>query len=147
MIAFVGGVWVIQRFANRKMRRVIKLILNWYDYIANNTNNLDIKQARRLGDEVDEYLAQNEGVKRTMYFGSKIKRFLVNKFGINEDEDLEQAFSRLAHWEGDQVKLDAYWTIIRGSFAEYASKLEKGEETDIKTISAPVALIKEYWRV
>ncbi|RLJ05566.1 MAG: hypothetical protein DRP16_06020 [Candidatus Aenigmatarchaeota archaeon] len=146
-IIIAGVVWLFQYYVNRKVRRAVKLIIRWFDYIVSHPNDLDISEVRRIGDIVDEYIAENDIGKNTMYFTPKLIEHIVDRFGRKEHETFEQAAERLIQWRGDNVKFESYWTIIRGSFAEYISRREKGETPDLTAVSAPVAVLRKYWRV
>ena len=145
IVALALVVWVIQYFSRRKIRRSVKLILKWYNHILQQQPDFDMAEIRRLGDEAHRYIEKNELGKKTIYFAPRLKEYIVNRFGKREGENVEKAFRRLAQWEADQVRYDAYWTMLRGNFAQYAEKLEAGGEADFTVISAPLAIILRYW--
>ncbi len=138
---------IIQTREKRKVQKGIKSILRWFDFIVRHPHRYDIEKIRELGDEVDKYFAETGVGEKIMYFSPKLREYIVDRFGREEGETLEQAFERLTNWEADRVKLDVYWTLIRGNFAEYLALKEKGEERDFVKISAPISIIRRYWRV
>ena len=138
---------IIQKREKRKVQRGIKLILRWFDFIVRHSHRYDIEKIRELGDAVDKYFAETGVGEKIMYFSPKLHEYVVDRFGKEEGEKLEQAFKRLANWEADKVKLDVYWTLIRGNFAEYVAQKERGEDCDFVKISAPISIIRRYWNV
>ncbi len=147
MIVLAGATAIVQTRATRKARKAVKLVLRWFDYIVAHPGNYDIVEVRRLGDEVDDYLASVDIGRKVMFVAPKLREYIIDRFGKNEGETIEEAFARLAHWESDSVKLEVYWTMIRGSFAEYIVLKEKGETPEFTIVSAPVAIVRRYWGV
>jgi len=138
---------IVQSRKNRKVRKGIKLIIRWFDYIVRHPGDFEIETVRRLGDDVDAYFAATNIGINLMYFAPKLQDYIIERFGKNEGETTDDAFKRLAFWEADKVKLEVYWTMIRGNFAEYAAMKSQGKNLDFGNVSAPVCIIRRYWRV
>ena len=139
--------YIYQMRINAKVKKSIGLITKWFDYIVAHPTDFDLKTAREFGDEVDRYFSEKDVGKKIMYFAPKLRSYIVDRYGKLPGESNEVAFKRLAHWEGDQVRLDVYWTIVQGSFAEYVELLQKGRRQTFAGVSAPVAIIRRYWKL
>ena len=149
IIFIVGASAILFLVQSREKRRVlkgIKLIVRWYDYIVRHPVDFEIETVLQLGDEVDKYLSETAIGPKVMYFAPKMQNYIVNRYGSLDGETLEDAFKRLAFWESDNVKLEVYWTLIRGNFAEYSSKKKRGENPDFVNVSAPISIVRRYWR-
>ena len=147
IIGIVVVVYIYQLRANARIRKGIRLILKWFDYIVAHPTDFDLETTRTLGEEVDRYLAEKDIGKKVMFFAPKLEAYIADRYGKFPGESDEDAFKRLAHWEGDRVRLDVYWTMILGGFAEYAELLEKGEHPTFAGVSAPIAILRRYWKV
>ncbi|MCK5833912.1 hypothetical protein KAH81_09630 [bacterium] len=144
-LAFI--LFLYQFMLTAKIRRGVKLMLKWFDYIIDNPTDFDFKTTRELGEDVDRYFQSKDIGKRVMYFAPKLKDYIVDRYGKLPGETNEDAFWRLAHWEGDHVRFDVYWTMIQGGFAEYAEALSKGKRPTFAGVSAPMAIIRKYWKM
>ncbi|HDR91005.1 MAG TPA: hypothetical protein ENN75_02025 [candidate division Zixibacteria bacterium] len=150
IVVFVAGLSAVgwlEMSKKRKIRKGVKLILRWFDFIVRYPDDYDIIKIRELGDKVDEYFAQSSIGATLMYFAPKLEKYIADRFGKEKGETDSEAFARLATWEGDTVKLEVYWTLIRGNFAEYIALKEKGEKPDFVTVSAPISILRRYWRI
>lgn len=145
--ALLSTVGWLQMSKKRKVRKGVKLILRWFDFIVRHPDDYDIIKIRELGDKVDAYFAESGVGLTLMYFAPKLEKYIAERFGKEEGETDSEAFIRLATWEGDTVKLDVYWTLIRGNFAEYIALKEKGEKPDFVKVSAPISILRQYWGV
>ena len=139
--------YIYQMRINAKVKKSIGLIIKWFDYIIAHPTDFDLETARELGDDVDRYISEKDIGKKIMYFAPKLRSYIVDRYGKLPGESDESAFKRLAHWDGDQVRLDVYWTIVQGSFAEYVEHLEKGRRPTFAGVSAPIAIVRRYWKV
>ncbi len=147
IVALALIIYVLQMRVSARIRHGIKLMLKWFDYIIAHPTNFDLELTRTMEIEVDNYLADKDIGKKLMFFAPKLKDYIVDRYGILPGESKGDAFSRLAHWEGDKVRLDVYWTLIQGSFAEYADLLAKGKRPNFAGVSAPMAIVRKYWKV
>ncbi len=150
ILVFVAGLSAVawlQTSKKRKIRKGVKLILRWFDFIVRHPDDYDIVKIRELGDRVDDYFAEKVVGSTLMYFAPKLEEYIADRFGKEEGETDSEAFIRLATWEGDTVKLEVYWTLIRGNFAEYLALKEKGEKPDFVKVSAPISILRKYWGV
>lgn len=143
----IGVVAVFQIRERRKIRRGIRLIQKWFDYIIRHPDECDISKVLELGDNVDNYLIETGIGSKTMYFAPNLEKYIAERYGKEGNETDSEAFIRLADWESDNVRLDVYWTMVRGNFAEYHSMKNMGEHPDFLKVAAPVSILRRYWRV
>lgn len=147
MVGSSALLYLYQSRINSRLRNAIKLILKWFDYIIAHPTDFNLELTREMEIEVDNYLAEKDLGKKLMFFAPKLKTYIVDRYGKLPGESDGDAFKRLAHWEGDHVRLDVYWTMIQGSFAEYADLLAKGKRPTFAGVSAPMAILRRYWKV
>lgn len=139
--------YLYQKKINRKTKNGIKLMLTWYDYIIAHPDNFDIVKIREIGDKVDNYIKETDIGKKVIYITPKLREYVVSRFEKKETESIDDAFERLTDWGGDTIRLEVFWTMLRGSFAEYSSQKDAGENPDFSMISAPIAMIRRYFRL
>jgi hypothetical protein len=147
VVLMIGLVAAFQIRERRKIRRGIKLIQKWFDFIIRHPDGCDIEKVRELGDNIDRYLAETGIGSKTMYFAPKLEKYIAERYGKEGNETNSEAFIRLADWEADNVRLDVYWTMVRGNFAEYYSLKNKGEHSDFVKVAAPISILRKYWWV
>ncbi|HHS50864.1 MAG TPA: hypothetical protein ENN07_07100 [candidate division Zixibacteria bacterium] len=147
LVGFSAVLVVLQMRARTKISKAIYLIIKWFDYIIAHPNDFDLGVTRELAQKVDEYLSSKEVGKKEMFFAPKLKSYIVDRYGKLPGESDDEAFARLAQWEEESVRLDVYWTLIQGSFAEYADGLKKGKNPTFAGVSAPIAILRKYWGI
>lgn len=146
IVFLILGVWFIQYFKNRKITRLVRLIVEWHDFVLSKKDNPDKMEEERLSGAIEKELSRESIGGSVMFFSTRFKKSFFGE-SVPEGKNIDELFKRFVQWEGKQVRLDVFWTLIHGTYLKYVDYLERGEHLDFSAISNPVSVLRKYWGV
>ena len=179
IVAILGAVFAILKFwkglksiFNRKYMRSLAayhLISEWYEYIDENLNDLNLDKVNHLEEKIDHYFRQNNVKRAYLNFTRTFRKKFLREIGsMKNDIESFKNYARL-ELETLPVKLysknlrksvrlekfpfELYWWKIRGNFWIFYKNYKRqndnlpvDESPNWANINMPFFVLKRYFK-